>query len=141
HLDNNKRSTLEIHWTRTPGTQLHVRSDLTSRSLLKAMDFATNGNCDNPANPNTWCHGQMTIPQGIQPGVYSFVWFWKFDQNPVGEEYTTCFEVRVSANGPRLLADGVYRDTTGKILAEGDLPNQNKNRRQLYGEAKFLEKR
>ncbi|KAG0332185.1 hypothetical protein BG000_010266 [Podila horticola] len=95
HLDDNQPSTVEIHWSGVAGQQLHIRSDLNPSTLLGAMTFATSGNCDQAWEPNTWCHGHVTIPPSTQPGTYQLVWWWKYDRNPSGEEYSTCFEIVV----------------------------------------------
>ncbi|KAF9581410.1 hypothetical protein BGW38_001585 [Lunasporangiospora selenospora] len=95
HLDDSRPSLVEVHWTGVPGQQLGTRSQLTPATLLGAMTFATSQNCNKPTEPNTWCHGYLTIPPGTQPGTYQMVWWWKFDRNPHGEEYSTCFEVVV----------------------------------------------
>ncbi|KAG0358061.1 hypothetical protein BG005_002762 [Podila minutissima] len=95
HLNENRPTKVEIHWAGKPGRLLHTRSELGPKTLLATMGFASAKNCDNPAHPNTWCHGQFKIPAGTKAGAYQVIWWWKFDQNPVGEEYSTCFEVIV----------------------------------------------
>ncbi|KAF8923239.1 hypothetical protein BGZ58_003209 [Dissophora ornata] len=92
------RTKVDVYWTGVPNSLIHTRSELSQPSLLlQSMDFATPQNCDDPANPNTVCHGYVTVPQGTAPGKYQMVWYWTFDKNPVGEEYSTCFEVDVVA--------------------------------------------
>ncbi|KAF9403907.1 hypothetical protein BGX21_007476 [Mortierella sp. AD011] len=98
HLDDAHPSIVEIHWTGVPGTQLYTRSELSSSTLLSTMVFATSGNCDQAWEPNTWCHGHLTIPAWIQPGMYQMIWWWKYDRNLSGEEYSTCFEIVVDDN-------------------------------------------
>ncbi|KAF9968660.1 hypothetical protein BGZ70_000505 [Mortierella alpina] len=99
HLDNDHPSTIEVHWSGVPGKQLQVRSELNPATLLGTMIFATSNNCDRAWDPNTWCRGQITIPPSTQPGTYQLVWWWKYDRNPSGEEYSTCFEIVVGPNG------------------------------------------
>ncbi|KAF9289119.1 hypothetical protein BGZ68_009996 [Mortierella alpina] len=99
HLDNDHPSTIEVHWSGVPGKQLQVRSELGPTTLLGTMIFATSANCDNAAEPNTWCHGRITIPANTQPGTYQLIWWWKYDRNPAGEEYSTCFEITVGGGG------------------------------------------
>ncbi|KAF9116857.1 hypothetical protein BGX27_009738 [Mortierella sp. AM989] len=99
HLDDAHPSIVEIHWTGIPGTQLYTRSELSLSTLLSNMTFATSDVCDQPSEPNTWCHGHLDIPKGIQPGTYQMIWWWKYDHNSSGEEYSTCFEVVVNGNG------------------------------------------
>ncbi|GJJ69443.1 hypothetical protein EMPS_01789 [Entomortierella parvispora] len=100
HLDDANPSTIEVHWTGVPGQQLHVRSELTPATLLGTMVFGTSANCDQPSEPNTWCHGHITIPAMTAPGIYQAVWWWKYDRNPHGEEYSTCFELNVQPAPP-----------------------------------------
>ncbi|KAG0349387.1 hypothetical protein BG004_007014 [Podila humilis] len=107
HLDDARPSIIEVHWTGVPDTQLQIRSDLTPATLLGVMTFATSGNCDDPREPNTWCHGHITVPQGTRPGTYQMIWWWKYDRNPAGEEYSTCFEIVVAG------------DTSGMIQTRG----------------------
>ncbi|KAG0308188.1 Folylpolyglutamate synthetase [Dissophora globulifera] len=106
HLDNVQspaqfRTKVEIYWTGVPNKLIGTRAELQQNPslLLTSMDFATPQNCDDPANANTVCHGYVTVPQGTAPGKYQMVWFWPFNKNPVGEEYSTCFEVDVTAPG------------------------------------------
>ncbi|KAF9364311.1 hypothetical protein BGX34_001897 [Mortierella sp. NVP85] len=65
------------------------------------MTFATSGNCDQAWELNTWCHGYLSIPWGTQPGTYQLVW-WKYERNPSGEEYSTCFEIVVNEGAMNL---------------------------------------
>ncbi|KAK3812074.1 MAG: hypothetical protein J3Q66DRAFT_413512 [Benniella sp.] len=102
HLDDARPSLVEVHWTGIPGRRLHTRSELNPSTLLGAMTFATSGNCDQAWEPNTWCHGYLTIPWGTQPGTYQLVWWWKYDRNPSGEEYSTCFEIVVNGGAMKL---------------------------------------
>ncbi|KAF9438531.1 hypothetical protein BGZ76_007062 [Entomortierella beljakovae] len=95
HLDDLRPSTVEIHWTGVPYTQLYTRSQISDSTRLTSMIFATSDNCDQASEPNTWCHGYLTVPPGIQPGTYQMIWWWKYDRNPSGEEYSTCFEIVV----------------------------------------------
>ncbi|KAG0319919.1 hypothetical protein BGZ97_001162 [Linnemannia gamsii] len=99
HLDDSRPSTIEVHWTGVPGKQLITRAELGPATLLGTMVFGTSANCDQPWEPNTWCHGHITVPPGTQPGTYQVVWWWKYDRNPAGEEYSTCFEMAVNSDG------------------------------------------
>ncbi|KAF9955543.1 hypothetical protein BGZ72_003632 [Mortierella alpina] len=118
HLDNDHPSTIEVHWTGVPGKQLQVRSDLGPATLLGTMVFATRDNCDQEREPNTWCHGHITIPPSTQPGTYHLVWWWKYDRNPSGEEYSTCFEIVVGGIGSGILPREV------EVKAQGQEPVQ-----------------
>ncbi|KAF9128116.1 hypothetical protein BGW39_005333 [Mortierella sp. 14UC] len=93
-----------VFWTGKSNKVLKTRKDIsragTSGSpakVLSVFDFANPGNCKDPNNANTECTGKLTIPKNTAPGRYQFVWWWPFDKNPVGEEYTTCFEINVVA--------------------------------------------
>lgn len=97
-----KGTKVTIFWTGKSNKVLKTRKDIASgrNGLGKALavfDFANPGNCKDPNNANTECTGKFTIPKDTAPGRYQFVWWWPFDKNPVGEEYTTCFEVNVVA--------------------------------------------
>ncbi|KAF9576310.1 hypothetical protein EC968_009284 [Mortierella alpina] len=82
------------------------------------MIFATSNNCDRAWDPNTWCHGHITIPPSIQPGTYQLIWWWKYDRNPSGEEYSTCFEIVVGGNGGDILPREI------EVKAQGQEPVQ-----------------
>ncbi|KAF8945697.1 hypothetical protein BGZ47_002150 [Haplosporangium gracile] len=99
HLDDARPSTIEVHWAGIPGKQLLTRAELGPATLLGTMVFGTSANCDQPSEPNTWCHGHIMIPPGTQPGTYQVIWWWKYDRNPAGEEYSTCFEMIVNGDG------------------------------------------
>ncbi|GJJ78699.1 hypothetical protein EMPS_11058 [Entomortierella parvispora] len=101
HLNDANPSIIEIHWSGVPDTQLHTRSELSSSTVLGTMIFATSANCDSPSEPNTCCHGHLTIPESTKPGTYQLVWWWKYDRNPHGEEYSTCFEINVSGGSAK----------------------------------------
>ncbi|KAF9896035.1 hypothetical protein BX616_008269, partial [Lobosporangium transversale] len=88
------RTKVQVYWTGKSNRLIKTREELANKKLLLSeMDFATPQNCDDPANPNTVCHGYVTIPKKAKPGRYQMVWWWRFDKNPIGEEYSTCFEV------------------------------------------------
>ncbi|KAG0375633.1 hypothetical protein BGX24_008840 [Mortierella sp. AD032] len=99
HLSDAKPSTIEVHWAGVPGKQIYKRAELGPATLLGTMIFGTSANCDQPSEPNTWCHGHITVPQSTQPGTYQLIWWWKYDRNPSGEEYSTCFEITVNGDG------------------------------------------
>ncbi|KAF9996316.1 hypothetical protein BGZ65_008096, partial [Modicella reniformis] len=95
HLDDARPSLVEVHWTGIPGLQLHTRLELNRSTLLGVLTFATSANCDQPWDPNTTCHGYLTIPWGTQPGTYQLIWWWKYNRNSSGQD-STCFEIVVS---------------------------------------------
>ncbi|KAF9904549.1 hypothetical protein EC991_002609 [Linnemannia zychae] len=112
HLDDARPSTIEVHWAGVPGKQLHTRAELGPATLLGTMIFGTSANCDQPSEPNTWCHGHITVPQGTQPGTYQLIWWWKYDRNPHGEEYSTCFEISVNGDGSAIQSREVDAEKT-----------------------------
>ncbi|KAG0082752.1 hypothetical protein BGZ92_011430, partial [Podila epicladia] len=122
HLDDSRPSIVEIHWSGVAGQQLYTRSELNPSTLLGTMIFATSGNCDQAWEPNTWCHGHVTIPPTTQPGTYQLIWWWKYDRNPSGEEYSTCFEIVVGGgmNG-QIQARGIQSlpesEEQGRVMA------------------------
>ncbi|KAF9578668.1 hypothetical protein BGW38_005428, partial [Lunasporangiospora selenospora] len=97
HFNDQNATYVHVHWSKVPAQEkiLRTRNELLPENRLASMPFATTGNCDQPSNPNTVCRGRVKIPAGTRPGRYQLVWWWPFDQNPVGEEYTSCFEVTV----------------------------------------------
>ncbi|KAF9934573.1 hypothetical protein FBU30_001337 [Linnemannia zychae] len=101
HLVRTGPSTkVTVFWTGKSNKILRTRQDIMKGGLAKTLavfDFANPGNCQDPNNPNTWCKGKVKVPAGTPPGRYQLVWWWPFDKNPVGEEYTTCFEIHVGA--------------------------------------------
>ncbi|TMW59984.1 hypothetical protein Poli38472_000026 [Pythium oligandrum] len=121
-VDQAARGTLYgIYWTGRPDSRLTLTSDLTDDRLVdyQRYDF-DDGNCGQTyssrklripsgrAGDSFPCVGQFSIPEGIPPGIYSFVWMWKFwdeanDKREVetvggkygGAAYSSCFDVEV----------------------------------------------
>ncbi|KXN74096.1 hypothetical protein CONCODRAFT_67703 [Conidiobolus coronatus NRRL 28638] len=103
-----------IHWTGKPftgdrleGTQIMTRGELGPHNQLGPAQNFDDGKC---AEDNTRgragplpCQGKITLPTGIAPGIYQFIWFWKFDKDfkGNGEEYTSCFDVEVAPKGTK----------------------------------------
>ncbi|KAF9092372.1 hypothetical protein BGX23_004371 [Mortierella sp. AD031] len=108
HLDDARPSTIEVHWTGMP--------ELSPATLLGTMIFGTSANCDQPSEPNTWCHGHITVPPGTQPGTYQLIWWWKYDRNPAGEEYSTCFEILVNGDGAAIQSREVDANTPTQVV-------------------------
>jgi len=97
HYEKPAHTQVHIHWTGKPGTQLETYGELSSANTVATMEFANKAICVDPNDDNTVCTGALPIPVGTKPGKYFFVWRWVFDNNPSGEEYTTCFDVQVTA--------------------------------------------
>ncbi len=87
--------TWSIHWTGKAGTQLTKRGQLNDNNRIGEPVYF-DAQCDGGAGDN--CYGSFTIPPGTVSGTYQFVWYWVFNRDPnsAGEEYTTCFDVKVS---------------------------------------------
>ncbi|TYZ66963.1 hypothetical protein PybrP1_001773 [[Pythium] brassicae (nom. inval.)] len=111
-----------VYWTGSTGSRLKTTNDMTADRLVdgKLTDF-DDGNCgetlDSKGKPGGRagdgkpCIGQFTIPASTQPGVYHFIWYWKFyledgsyadkerARGYFGASYSTCFEVEVEGGG------------------------------------------
>lgn len=42
------------------------------------------------------CYGTFTLPEDLQAGYYSMIWWWEFNE---GEYYSTCFDANILADG------------------------------------------
>ncbi|KAF9132431.1 hypothetical protein BGW39_000144 [Mortierella sp. 14UC] len=122
HLDDARPSTIEVHWAGVPGRQLYTRAELGPATLLGIMIFGTSANCDQPSEPNTWCHGHIKVPQGTQPVIYQLIWWWKYDRNPHGEEYSTCFEIAINGAGSAIQSREVDDEKTFTQVVETTTP-------------------
>ncbi|KAI9293513.1 hypothetical protein K502DRAFT_273913, partial [Neoconidiobolus thromboides FSU 785] len=103
--------TYTIHWSGKPFTgntnddsQIKIRGELNSGNQLGDEHNFDDGQC---AEDNTMgregpkpCLGELIVPPNTAPGVYQFIWWWKFDKDPKagGEEYTSCFDVEVMSS-------------------------------------------
>jgi hypothetical protein len=114
-----------FYWTGKPGSKLVSTKDISQSKLVdgKLHNF-DDGNCGESvdaegkptgrAGDGKPCIGDFTIPAGTPPGIYHFVWYWKYymdDPNAYvdkakaagyfGAAYSSCFEVEVkpSAGG------------------------------------------
>lgn len=79
-----------------PNRRIDTYADQLRAKKLLVHDFSTPANCINMTFVNTWCWAYLKIPTSWKPGVYSFLWNWPWDGNPIGEEYNTCFDLRVT---------------------------------------------
>jgi len=119
--------TWSIHWTGKAGTQLTKRGELnTSNRIGEPVYF--DAQCDGGAGDN--CYGSFTIPPGTPSGTYQFVWYWVFNRDPnsAGEEYTTCFDVKVSgtvAPPPPTTSASEYPSTVALVSDPGPLDTNN----------------
>ncbi|KAJ3375631.1 hypothetical protein GGF31_002834 [Allomyces arbusculus] len=84
------------------GIKTMLRGDLDKPAsvsgILEVGRMRFNTNCKDPKDPFTDCSDAFTVPAGWRNGEsYACVWFWNFDGNPAGEEYSTCFDIKVAA--------------------------------------------
>ncbi|PVU85135.1 hypothetical protein BB559_007184 [Furculomyces boomerangus] len=67
--------------------------------VAETMYFATNDTCTDITEPNTVCKNQWTVPESLIPGkIYKFVWLWDYGYNKAGEQYSTCFDIKIVPN-------------------------------------------
>lgn len=97
-MDNHKNPLTQVHlWGyKVPNREILFYSEQTNATHIMSYDYATPQNCMDMSDPNTLCWGYWTIPRDWH-GKYSFLWNWRWNQNPVGEEFNTCFEIQVDA--------------------------------------------
>ncbi|KAJ2696586.1 hypothetical protein FB645_006162 [Coemansia sp. IMI 203386] len=96
HLNNASPTKVKILYYPSSSQTFSDVSEKDTAMVAGTMDYATDGNCYNPSEPNTVCFNSWTVPTDLVPGqTYHFVWFWYFNFNPAGEWYTTCFDVNV----------------------------------------------
>ncbi|KAJ1951181.1 hypothetical protein IWQ62_006453 [Dispira parvispora] len=56
-------------------------------------------NCYQPLHDNQVCWGSYTLPDELPADRISLVFFWWFEENPAGQEYSTCFDLSTGAGG------------------------------------------
>ncbi|KAJ1796371.1 hypothetical protein LPJ75_007252, partial [Coemansia sp. RSA 2598] len=96
HLNNASPTKVKILYYPSSGKSFSDVSEKDAAMVAGTIDYATDGNCYQPADPNTACIGTWTVPTDLVPGqTYHFVWFWYFNQNPAGEWYSTCFDLDI----------------------------------------------
>ncbi|KAJ1987504.1 hypothetical protein H4R33_002826 [Dimargaris cristalligena] len=70
-------------------------ADLKKGQTVGEFTFMDKTRCDgNKDDSNCW--GSYTVPENAPAGPKSFVWIWAFDQNPAGEEYSSCFDLIIN---------------------------------------------
>ncbi|KNE55836.1 hypothetical protein AMAG_01704 [Allomyces macrogynus ATCC 38327] len=75
--------------------------------ILEVGRMRFNANCKDPKDPFTDCSDAFTVPSGWRNGeTYACTWFWNFDGNPAGEEYSTCFDIKVAATAKAASGSG-----------------------------------
>ncbi|KAI9294443.1 hypothetical protein K502DRAFT_365847 [Neoconidiobolus thromboides FSU 785] len=80
-----------------PGKDISKYSEQVESNLIMKHVFALpdNQNCMDIHNANSLCWFYWTVPETYTNGIYSFIWNWRWDQNPTGEEYNTCFDIEI----------------------------------------------
>ncbi|KAJ9063606.1 hypothetical protein DSO57_1039106 [Entomophthora muscae] len=96
-----KDTTVNIIGYGVAGKTIDTYADQLKAKKLFTHPFATPKNCIDMKFVNTWCWAYFKIPANWPPGVYSFLWNWPWDGNPIGEEYNTCFDLNVTPYKPR----------------------------------------
>eukprot|EP01118_Nematostelium_gracile_P013297 TRINITY_DN49_c0_g1_i2.p1 TRINITY_DN49_c0_g1~~TRINITY_DN49_c0_g1_i2.p1 ORF type:complete len:236 (-),score=50.18 TRINITY_DN49_c0_g1_i2:23-646(-) len=119
--DVGRTTYVRIHWNRKangPGPTLKVRGDLNQTNELTRWlygDKCANGG-DVASLP---CPNDLTIPLDTPSGTYQMVYYWPYNkvatQNPFGEEYYSCFDVKVEGL-PRPSTDATANDLNGAGL-------------------------
>jgi len=96
-MDNHYQPLTKVHifGYGKPDKPIVNYQELSPNTELFVHDFATTSNCINVANANTFCWAYWKVPDNWTPGVYSFLWNWRWDRNPSGEEYNSCFDIEV----------------------------------------------
>ncbi|KAJ1942814.1 hypothetical protein FBU59_003090 [Linderina macrospora] len=98
HLNNEAPTTIKILYYPDSSKEFKDVTERDASMVAGSMEFATNGNCYVPGNPNSVCFGSWKVPQDLVPGqTYHFVWFWYFNANPAGQWYSTCFDMKVES--------------------------------------------
>ncbi|KAI9501962.1 hypothetical protein GGI25_005238 [Coemansia spiralis] len=96
HFNNASPTEVTIYYFPDPKTQFTDVSQTSTAKVAGTMNFATNANCYSGSDPNSKCLGSWVVPKDLVPGsTYHFVWFWRFNENPTGQWYSTCFDLDV----------------------------------------------
>ncbi|KAJ1675970.1 hypothetical protein EV182_000223 [Spiromyces aspiralis] len=96
HIDNEHPTRIDILYYSDPNKEFMDYTERNTALKAGSMNFATDANCLAPSNPNSVCTGSFKVPENLQPGnVYHFAWFWYFDANPAGQQYSTCFDLKI----------------------------------------------
>jgi len=67
----------------------HVKGQIDFKGFMNCPRF-----CDD--TDKSLCTGTFTVGENVQPGVYTFQWYWAF--NSEADLYATCWEARVEPN-------------------------------------------
>jgi hypothetical protein len=130
--DRGTQTTARIHWTGSTTTSLNTRGDLNDGNRLAQWNYASN--CATAGDTASLpCVNGFTIPAGTPAGIYQIVWYWPYDrdqnQNPVGEEYFSCFDVNVT-NPNGAVAPPTSRAQTTQAQATQDQNPQTSQQAQ-----------
>ncbi|KAJ1928508.1 hypothetical protein IWQ60_001982 [Tieghemiomyces parasiticus] len=94
--------------------------DYNKRSSAKVVgewNFITDGQCDLPLTNNTSCYGSYTLPDDLPSGDIQLVYFWEFNANPAGQQYSTCFDLKNGGAMERPSASATVSPVTSGVAA------------------------
>ncbi|KAJ2759910.1 hypothetical protein H4S06_001999 [Coemansia sp. BCRC 34490] len=123
HLNNASPTKVQILYYADSSKQFADVSERTTAPVAASFNYATDQNCFVPSQPNTSCLGSWVVPKNLVPGkTYHFVWFWYYNGNPVGEWYSTCFDMQIK-DSSHVVKTAAMAD----IMKLGDPPNTYSN--------------
>ncbi|KAG0296789.1 hypothetical protein BGZ96_008517 [Linnemannia gamsii] len=95
-----------------PGQQLH-------------LTWQPDGHLDDSRPSTIEVHWTGIPGKQLITRTYQVVWWWKYDRNPAGEEYSTCFEMTVSGDGSAIQSREVdAKDHVVDSTAEAQIATQ-----------------
>lgn len=82
-----------------PIPNVYPQTKQLNRDAFQLISEYPYDNCVGVEQELSWanCTGTMTIPNNLQPGIYSFWWRWNLN----GIRYSDCFEVNVTRSAGR----------------------------------------
>lgn len=91
--ENNMRDPSQAEFDRNPmptsfGADPHVQGQIDFKGFHRCPKF-----CEN--TDKAFCHGTFTVPDNLEPGIYTFQWNWEFNRDV--DQYTTCWEAFIEA--------------------------------------------
>lgn len=115
---NANPKTWSIHWNKYES--IDTRSQLMRGQTKELFNNVSSripfddGTCgQSKGRSKDTCSGNFILPADADPKSYKFVWFWTFDSdaNGGGEEYSTCFDINVTAADPSCAAESKGTET------------------------------
>lgn len=91
--EGNMRDPTQDEFNRTPlptsfGADPHVQGQIDFKGFQNCPRF-----CED--QDKAFCHGTFTVPDNLEPGIYTFQWNWLFNRDV--DRYTTCWEAFIDA--------------------------------------------